>query len=228
MRQQSRRNAAKYTPCARWHDLNVTSPRHADGDRAAAGPSTEALVAGCRQGRADAWSQLVRRFQRLVYAVPRRAGLDEATAGDVLQLVFQRLVEHIDRIDDASRLQAWLVTTAKRETLRVLALRQRQAAQETVVIGVDPDGDADSVLDTVADPTPLQDEQLATVQAHARLRAAVDRLDPRSRLLVELLFLTDPPPAYAEVAQRLGVPEGSIGPTRARCLAKLRKLLPDV
>jgi RNA polymerase sigma factor (sigma-70 family) len=161
---------------------------------------------------------------------PRRAGLDEATASDVLQFVYQRLVEHIDRIEDASRLQAWLVTTAKRETLRVLALHQRQVARETAVVGVDPDsGTAEtSVFDTIADPAPLQDEQLAMAQAHARLRAAVDQLDPRSRTLVELLFLSDPPLAYGEVAQRLGVPEGSIGPTRARCLAKLRKLLPDV
>jgi RNA polymerase sigma factor (sigma-70 family) len=197
---------------------------------AARGPSTAALVADCRAGRAGAWSQLVRRFQRLVYAVPRRAGLDDAAASDVLQLVFQRLVEHIDRIDDASRLHAWLVTTAKRETLRVLALQRRQALQQTVA-GSGPgehDAAVADALDSIADPAPLQDEQLATLQAHARLRAAVDALDPRSRTLVELLFLRDPPLAYAELARQLGVPEGSIGPTRARCLAKLRKLLPDV
>lgn len=174
------------------------------------------LVRACRNGQQAAWSTLVRRYQRLVYTVPRRAGLPDEAAADVFQTAFQRLFEHLDRLDDGSRVRAWLVTTAKRETLRLLAERQRI---------VEPAGDADDPLASVPDPAPLHDEQLAELQEQHRVRAAVDRLDPRARQFVELLFLQDEPLPYAEIARRLGIPEGSIGPTRARCLAKLRALL---
>jgi RNA polymerase sigma factor (sigma-70 family) len=187
--------------------------------------SDDALLQQCRAGRQAAWSTLVRRYQRLVYTVPRRARLDDALAADVFQTTFQRLFEHLDRIEDASRVRAWLVTTAKRETLRLLADRQRLV---TVDAGSGADGDDDlSAVERVPDPAPLQDEQLSQLQELDRVRAAVDRLDPRARQFVELMFLQPEPLPYAELAARLGIPEGSIGPTRARCLAKLRKLLDE-
>jgi RNA polymerase sigma factor (sigma-70 family) len=188
--------------------------------------SDDALLQQCRAGHQGAWSTLVRRYQRLVYTVPRRARLDEDLAADVFQTSFQRLFEHLDRIEDGSRVRAWLVTTAKRETLRLLAERQRLVAIEQA--GDGDDGDADGgtpAIERVPDPAPLQDEQLAQLQELDRVRAAVDRLDPRARQFVELMFLQAEPLPYAELAARLGVPEGSLGPTRARCLAKLRKLL---
>lgn len=196
-----------------------TAPLYAD-------LSDDELLRQCRAGHQGAWSTLVRRFQRLVYTVPRRARLDDALAADVFQTTFQRLFEHLDRIDDGSRVRAWLVTTAKRETLRLLAERQRMVA-------VDPGGDAGDgddppAIERVPDPAPLQDEQLEQLQELDRMRAAVDRLDPRARQFVELMFLQPEPLPYAELAARLGIPEGSIGPTRARCLAKLRKLLDGV
>lgn len=185
--------------------------------------SDEALVQRCRAGEAAAWSTLVRRYQRLIYTVPRRAGLDEAAAADVFQTCFQRLFEHLDRLDDTSRVRAWLVTTAKRETLRLLERARRMPLAEAAA-GADGDVVEDA-LAQVPDPAPLQDAQLAALQEHDRLRQAVDRLDPRARQFIELLFLQDEPLPYSEIAARLGIPEGSIGPTRARCLAKLRKLM---
>lgn len=184
----------------------------------------DALVEQCRAGHQGAWSTLVRRFQRLVYTVPRRARLPEELAADVFQTTFQRLFEHLDRLDDASRVRAWLVTTAKRETLRVLAERHRLVAADG---GDDAADDSVATLERVPDPAPLQDEQLAALQDLHRVRAAVERLDPRARQFVELLFLQDEPLPYAELSRRLGIPEGSIGPTRARCLAKLRKLFDE-
>lgn len=185
----------------------------------------DALVEQCRAGHQGAWSTLVRRFQRLVYTVPRRARLPEELAADVFQTTFQRLFEHLARLDDASRVRAWLVTTAKRETLRVLAERQRLVAIDD---GRVDDGDEPGcALERLPDPAPLQDEQLAELQELHRVRAAVERLDPRARQFVELLFLQDEPLPYAELAMRLGIPEGSIGPTRTRCLVKLRKLLDE-
>jgi RNA polymerase sigma factor (sigma-70 family) len=179
------------------------------------------LVARCRAGEQAAWSTLVRRFQRLVYTVPRRAGLSAEQAADVFQTTFARLYEHMDRIEDASRVRAWLVTTAKRESLRLLEEARRHVAPG----GGDDEADP---LAALPDPAPLQDEQLAALQDAHRVRAAVDRLDPPSRRLVELLFLQDEPAPYAQIARELGIPEGSIGPTRARCLAKLRNLLQEV
>lgn len=181
----------------------------------------EALARACLAGHRAAWDAMVRRFQRLVYTVPRRAGLSEAAASDVFQTCFARLFEHLPHIEDLSRVRAWLVTTARRETLRQLGWSQRQ---------VDPrrgDGDADDgdLLERIADPAPLHEEELERLQEIDRVRSAVDRLAPRSRRFVELLFLQDEPLPYAEIARRLDMPPGSIGPTRARCLAKLRELL---
>jgi RNA polymerase sigma factor (sigma-70 family) len=180
------------------------------------------LLRGCREGRADAWSTLVRRYQRLVYTVPRRAGLPEEAAADVFQTTFTRLLEHLHRIDDASRVRAWLVTTARRETLRLLEQNAR------TVSGDEPGADdGPTLLEAQADAGPLPEALLSDLQQHDRLRQAVDRLDPRSRQFVELLFLQDEPLPYSEIAARLGIAEGSIGPTRARVLAKLRALLQE-
>ncbi|MCU0969106.1 MAG: sigma-70 family RNA polymerase sigma factor [Rubrivivax sp.] len=181
------------------------------------------LVRRCRAGSEAAWSTLVRRYQRLVYTVPRRAGLSDEACADVFQTTFARLVEHLDRIDDAARVRAWLVTTAKRESLRLL-----EAARRVVDLAGPSDGADDeegSPLERIPDPGPLPAALLDELQQHHRLRTAVDRLDPRSRQFVELVFLQDEPLPYAEVARRLGIAEGSIGPTRARVLAKLRALM---
>jgi len=177
------------------------------------------LLARCRAGEEAAWQALVRRYQRLIYTVPRRAGLGEAQAADVFQTVFSRLFEHLDRIEDGARVRAWLVTTARRETLRVLEQARRVAAPA----GGDDDGD--DFLANVADTAPLPDELLATLQTQDRVRRAVEQLDERSRRFVELFFLQDEPLPYEEIARRLGIAVGSIGPTRARCLAKLRDRL---
>jgi RNA polymerase sigma factor (sigma-70 family) len=180
------------------------------------------LVLRCRAGSEAAWGVLVRRFQRLVYTVPRRAGLSEAQAADVFQTVFARLVEHLDRLADPSRVQAWLVTTAKRESLRLL--EQSRRVVDLAPAGSDGDDGTDP-LDRLAGDAPLPEALLSDLQQQDRLRRAVGLLDERTRRFVELLFLQDEPLPYSEIAARLGIAEGSIGPTRARCLAKLRELL---
>jgi RNA polymerase sigma factor (sigma-70 family) len=181
------------------------------------------LLGRCRAGQAAAWSTLVRRYQRLVYTVPRRMGLPDEACADVFQAAFARLVEHLDRLEDPSRVRAWLVTTARRESLRLVEARARVA--DLAAPGDDADDDPWA---RIADDAPRAEEQLEELQGLDRLRQAVDRLDPRTRRFVEVVFLRDPPAAYAEIAQELGIAEGSIGPTRARCLAKLRALLEDL
>ena len=180
-----------------------------------------ALIARCRSGDGAAWAALVRRYQRIVYAIAMRTGADEHAAADVFQTVFSRLHEHLPRLTQPERLQAWIVTTAKREALRV-----RQINRRTVSLTRADDGDGDAIEDSFADDAPLAEEALDRLQQLNLLRIALDRLDNRCRDLLTLLFRDDDErPAYDAVARRLAVPIGSIGPTRARCLAKLRALV---
>lgn len=212
----------RHPAAAGWHHARLPPPpapalNYAD--------LTDAdLVARCRERHEAAWSTLVRRYQRLLYTVPRRAGLSEAHAADVFQACFEQLYRHLDRLDDPARVRAWLVTTARRETLRLLELDRRQVD----LAPADDGGEADDrppAIESVPDPGPLPEAQLAELQEHDRLRRALERLDPRSRQLLEMLFLQEEPPPYSEIAATLGIAEGSIGPTRARCLAKLRDAL---
>ena len=198
----------------------------ATGNAASAGPISmqatadddSALVARCRRGDGTAWSALVKRYQRLVYAVVLRTGLDEHHAVDVFQTVFSRLLEHLPRLRDPSRLQAWIVTCAKRE-----ALLARQRGRRTVSLTPDDD-DGASTLEDPADAGPLPEDVLSSLQQAHVLRLALDRLDDRCRGLLTLAFSDDDVP-YDEIGRRLAMPVGSIGPTRARCLDKLRKLV---
>lgn len=180
-----------------------------------------ALVSRCRQGEAAAWTLLVQRYQRLVYAIVLRAGLDEHTAADVFQTVFSRLLVQLPRIAEPGRLQAWIVTTAKRE-----ALLQRSRGQRTVSMTREGEGAEEGPELDLPDTAPLAEQQLDDLQQQHRVRLALERIDERCRTLLALLFTDDDErPVYEDVARRLGKPVGSIGPTRARCLAKLRVLL---
>ena len=173
----------------------------------------EQLLLACRRGDEGAWEALVRRYQRLIYAVPRRAGLDEDAAAEIFQDVFATLVENLDSIEQPSRLQAWLVTTAKRKTWRMVS------RSKTTRSFADEEGE-DEVAQLAADGL-LPDEALARLEEQHLVRAALQELDERCRTLLEMLFYRPEPPPYSEIAAALGTSEGSIGPTRARCLKKL-------
>lgn len=181
---------------------------------------TELLIA-CRQGDESSWQTLVDRYQRLIYAIPRRAGLNEEQAGEVFQEVFVTLFEKVNEINQPDRLHAWLVTTARRKTWRLLSKERSLHSAQT-----GENDDADEVF-AVVDNSPLPDETLVRLEEQHRIRTALSELDERcQKLLTMLYYRTDTPP-YAEIAAELGTPEGSIGPTRARCLKKLLKLLEE-
>lgn len=174
------------------------------------------LVMACRQGNESSWQALVDRYQRLVYAVPRRAGLNEDQAGEVFQEVFVTLFEKMNEINEPDRLHAWLVTTARRKTWRLLSKeRSRQSIQT----------DEDDEALVVVDDSPLPDETLVRLEEQHRIRTALAGLDERCQQLLTMLYYQIETPPYSEIAAILGTPEGSIGPTRARCLKKLLKLL---
>jgi len=182
--------------------------------------SDKQLLEACRRGEETAWEELVHRYQRLIYAIPRRAGLDEDQAADVFQDVFATLVRKLNEIEDPDRLHAWIVTTARRKTWRTI-LKEKALPQP---IENDNDGIGDNVA-SIPDNNALPDETLLRLEEQHRVRTAVSRLDERCRKLLQMLFYEAEPPSYAEIAVELGTSEGSIGPTRARCLEKMLRLL---
>lgn len=182
----------------------------------------EALLLACRCGDATAWETLVTRYQRLIYTIPRRFGLDDDLCADVFQRTFTLLWQNLDRIEQPRRVRAWLVTTARREAARV-------ARRQSKVAPLDPGDEdrAESYQPELVDPAPLPDTLFLQLEEQQIVRMRVAALDKRCAHLLTLLFYGPTPPSYAEVATALGIPEGSIGPTRARCLQKLRRLLED-
>lgn len=184
------------------------------------------LVLACRRGDQLAWEKLIRRYQRLIYAIPLRAGLNEDQAAEIFQDVFTTFFQKLNDIEEPEKLQAWLVTTARRKTWRTISKAQGRMRPDVEAVEWTHEAAA------VRDDTPLPDEQLLLLEEQHRIRTAVLLLDERCQKLVRLLFYRGEPPSYAEIAASLGIPEGSIGPTRARCLGKLlrilKKLDPDV
>jgi RNA polymerase sigma factor (sigma-70 family) len=171
---------------------------------------TGVLVRRAAAGDQRAWDQLVQGYAGLIWAVARLHGLSASDAADVSQVTWLRLVEQVGRLRQPERLAAWLATTARRESARVAKRAARQ-----VPVGDGRDG-ADGPDDATADGRVELDER------DALLRRAFAGLTPRCRELLGLL-LADDNLSYAEVGQILAMPVGSIGPTRARCLACLRR-----
>ena len=181
--------------------------------------SDHQLVLACRRGDQLAWERLIRRYQRLIYAIPLRAGLDEDDAAEIFQDVFTTFFQRLNDIEQPEKLQAWLVTTTRRKTLHAISKAQVQQ-QSHVNTDDEPD-----VATSIRDEAPLPDEQLLILEEQHQIRTALSSLDKRCRTLLAMLFYLAEPPSYAEIAASLGMPEGSIGPTRARCLAKLLRML---
>jgi RNA polymerase sigma factor (sigma-70 family) len=178
--------------------------------------STEQLVAACRAGEVSAWEGLLRRYQRLIYTVPLRFRLDEEEAADIFQQTCLRLFEHLHTLDNPRRLDAWLVSTSRRLCLDALRNRRRHGVV-----------DRQESLPDRMDEAPLPDEGLAELEEQQRIRRAVARLDPRCRALVYHLFYNPDDPPYRAIASALGLSQGSVGPTRARCFSRLKVLLQE-
>ncbi|HEX8708779.1 MAG TPA: sigma-70 family RNA polymerase sigma factor [Pyrinomonadaceae bacterium] len=177
------------------------------------------LVLACRRGDEAAWEALVQRYQRLIYTIPRRAGLNEDFAAEVFQEVFATLFEKLDEIENPEKLKAWMVTTARRKSWRLLSREKRAEG----VKSSDEEGEMETGM--LPDNVPLPDEQLIRLEEQHLVRAALAGLDERCRKLLTLLFYRPEPPPYSEIAAQIGATAGSIGPTRARCLQKLLRLL---
>lgn len=173
-----------------------------------------ALVERLRGGDRLAWNQLLERYERLIYAVPRRCGLSAEDAADVFQDVLHAFLKGLPRIRDAEALPAWFLNTAFRFTMRRRRANQRMVRPATT-----------SFWDHLPDPAPDPVEVLSTVETAAEVYEAVARLQAPCRRFLSALFLEDPGATYRQVAERLRMPVGSLGPTRKRCLNQLLVLL---
>jgi RNA polymerase sigma factor (sigma-70 family) len=172
------------------------------------------LMRRAASGDQHAWEGLVAKYGRLIWSITRDFKLVESDAADVFQTTWMRLIEHVDRIEHADRVGSWLASTARNECLRCLANRKR------VVLSY---GD-DQFEESAADCEPEIDEALLAQEQAAVVRQAMTQLPQHWQRLLEML-MADPPASYAEISDELGLPVGSIGPTRGRCLARLRVLL---
>jgi RNA polymerase sigma factor (sigma-70 family) len=175
-------------------------------------PSVVNLVKRARDGDWGAWNEVVERYATLLWSICNGFGLSRADADDVAQTVWLKLVEQLGALRDYAALPGWLVTTTRRECLRVLREAGRHAHNERPF---DPD------IALPGDPVEVE-RALLEAERRAALRAAFTQLQPQCRALLSM-FIEDPPVPYAQISERLGMPKGSIGPSRARCLAALRR-----
>jgi RNA polymerase sigma factor (sigma-70 family) len=180
----------------------MTTPGGADAD-------IGRLCAGALAGDQGCWNEIVGRYTRLVWSIVRGFRLADADAADVHQTTFLKLVENLPRIEKPGSLASWMATTARNESLRVLRRQGR----------VEPSEDA---LDDAADPGAAElDAALLADERDSALWSSFRRLRHRCQELLRLL-MADPPVPYDDISRMLGIPVGSIGPTRQRCLRDLR------
>ena len=176
------------------------------------------LIRECRKGDQDAWDVLVARYQRLIYAIPRRAGLNDEQASDVFQEVFLTLFEKLDEIEQPEKIRSWIVTTAKFKTWATVRSSKGFYSPET-------DEEMEHEMASLADASPLADEMLIELEQQHLIRTAIAQLEDRCQRILSMLYLNGTAASYSEVAAAVGVGETSISPLRSRCLKKLEKLL---
>ncbi len=181
-------------------------PGTRDGARWSA---SAAAFTAWRDGDQTALEELVRLLSPTLWQVVRATGVDRATAEDIVQNTWLALVDNADRISNPMAVGGWLCTTARRESWRVSKKLRREVVTEDEVLG--------SALPAADGP----EEEIVLAEDKVRLRLSLSRISERCQALLRMLA-AGPRPEYAEVSEALDMPVGSIGPTRARCLEKLR------
>lgn len=178
---------------------------------AGAEQSVADLLLAASEGSESAWEEILRRYSRLIFSTVQSFRLSDADARDAVQTTWLRLLENYQRIQSPERLGGWLVTTARRECLRII--RQAKRISNTEVM-------EDTLIDDSAGP----EQQVIEASTARTLHNLLAELPPRQRTVLCALFADNPRP-YTEIGRVASIPVGSIGPTRARALAQLRRLL---
>jgi RNA polymerase sigma factor (sigma-70 family) len=174
-------------------------------------PAVVSLVTRAADGDQAAWDEIVERYAPLVWAICLRHRLDRQSIEDIGQSVWLLLVENIGRLREPAALPGWLATTTRRECLRALRAGGRRGMEVPTPLEEQP-----------SDVSAEIEQEIIEAELHAALRAAFAELSAACRKLLSML-ISDPPLGYASISATLGIPMGSIGPTRARCLASLRR-----
>jgi RNA polymerase sigma factor (sigma-70 family) len=194
-----------------WHETSDSSTPSAQQTTS----ELPLIVAAASRGEPWAWTSLMHSFGNMVMAIARSCRLNEADVNEVHQTTWLRLIENIDRIEQPDRIGAWLATTAKRESLRIVrSAGSVSYAQEQLLQR--PDTDVKPF-----DAGPIAEERAEV------LRRAFELLPPHCYRLLSLMVVDDPP-SYKELSLALSMPIGSIGPTRGRCLEHLRRIMEDL
>jgi RNA polymerase sigma factor (sigma-70 family) len=178
--------------------------------------SDKDLIAACRQGDSHAWEALLNQYERLVYYIPLHCGLSQEEAADIVQITFTFLMQSLDDLRDDTILRAWLATVARRHTWRML----KKSRRETPFAIGDKELSEHALRLGMEHFDPLERWELAEW-----ISSGLSKLSERCRELLLALYFDRQPVSYEDIATRLNMPHGSIGPTRARCLEHLKRLL---
>ena len=162
------------------------------------------------QGEHEAWKELVFRYSSLIYSVAKRAGLSSDDAEDCMQHTWLKLYDHRHKIKEPNKLPGWLITTTTRRAYRMLK------HQHKTQVDIDENRPANKSL---------PDEELIRFERYAQLEAALEKLDPRCQKIVHFFFNSPHDQTYQDIARKLGISPNSLGPTKMRCLKKLREIL---
>jgi RNA polymerase sigma factor (sigma-70 family) len=193
-----------------------------------AGPSMDApgvessdpdLIARALANEERAWRVLVDRYSRLVYSIPKRASLPDDACDDVYQEVFTIIHRSLGTLRDVQSLPKWIITTTTRETWRFG--RKLKAARGRLG---DAPAESPDLLDSSPAPAPTEPE-ISRLERQQLIHEGLQKLGGKCEQLLRAIFLDRDSPSYDTISARVGIPVGSIGPTRARCLAKLAALL---
>jgi RNA polymerase sigma factor (sigma-70 family) len=177
------------------------------------------LIRRCRRGNVRAWHQVLDRYERLVYSITLGYGLSRDDSADIAQHTFTMLIQNLDNLAEDSRLAAWLTTVARRSTWRLLERNRREFASEDLQ---DMPSARSAVLLGKSDADSIEHWELADW-----LDGGLSQISESCQELLRALYFQPDRSSYAEVAERLGMPLGSIGPTRARCLKRLKHVLKE-
>jgi RNA polymerase sigma factor (sigma-70 family) len=225
-----------------WHQANLGPLIFAQGDgtikrphfqlsrEPTPGPGKEtppllsdpALIAACLEGDDSSWDALIARYQSFIYTLTLRMGVSSPDADDVFQNVCISLFQNLRELRDASRLSSWLAAVTRQEVWRLARRRRTVSLSE---IGDNIEEDAISPLGAEAAPSP--EEAVLRLEREHLIRQGLQHLPDPCRELLSLLYAEEPPCSYKEAADQLKTPLGSIGPRRARCLERLKKILED-
>ena len=183
-----------------------------------AGWSDERLVRACLDGDEHAWAGLIDKYKRLIYSIPVRYGASPEDAADIFQFVCLELFSHLPELRKTAALRGWIITVTAHEAFHWKRRHRKRADREQTSVNVEELGIESLPASDVTDAA--EREQM--------VRDATARLSARCQEMIRLLFYTDPPLPYKEVARRLGLAVGSIGFIRGRCLQRLEKTLHEI